>query len=505
MRTYLSSISGKRKVNGMPWNSDALINDLGLKPVFNAMSGGDDFLLKTSMEFLLAGCCSIDEILYRQEILKDFMANTGVALEIYRNAVDFTEYAKKQFFWFSNNDALSIEVSVDILRKFIIYSGKLRALLYESKKSFNSLGLKKFYSVISEDFGPDYLDRAMEYLDKLNFRDGVTLSMALGPGNSGRDYILHEPYNSVSVKKTMKGILERHFTYTLHERDIGGAEEISDIKSRGLGKVATVLRIAARNVMEFYNDIKREVGFYLAAINLMENIEAKNGKICFPTPCHKRNMSFTGLYDLGLLLSTDMAIVPNSMESHDTGLFIITGTNRGGKSTFLRSIGQAQILMQAGIFVPSEHFRANMVSGIYTHFKSEEDRNLNIGKFEDELSRMDEIVKHLTKGGMVLFNESFSSTNTREGSDIALEITRALLENEVAVFFVSHLYEFASAVAGSVEKKSMFLVAERTEAGKHTYLIVGGKPQITGYGMDLYNKIFVAQDSNTGNLPGLDG
>ena len=51
----------------------------------------------------------------------------------------------------------------------------------------------------------------------------------------------------------------------------------------------------------------------------------------------------------------------------------------------------------------------------------------------------------------------------------------------------------------------MFLVAERTEAGKHTYRIVGGKPQITGYGMDLYNKIFVVQDSNTGNLPGLDG
>ncbi|WMT51154.1 MAG: hypothetical protein RE471_09270 [Ferroplasma sp.] len=502
MKTYLSSINGKRRVNDLKWNSDALINDLGLKPVFSAMSEGNNFLTKNSMEFVLTGCNSIEEILYRQEILRDFIANRGLAGELYRNAVEFTEYAKKQIFWFSNNESLSIEVSVDILRKFIIHASRLRAVLSESKNSFNSIGLKKFYSVISQDFGPEYLDRALEYLEKLNFHDGVTLSMALGPGNSGRDYILHEPDNSISVKKTMKGVLERHFTYTLHERDIGGAEEIKGIKSRGMGKVAAVLRIAAKNVMEFYDDIKREAGFYLAAINLMENIEKRKAKICFPEPCHNKCMSFTGLYDLGLLLSTGAAVVPNNMESLDTGLFIITGTNRGGKSTFLRSIGQAQILMQAGIFVPSEYYGANIVSGIYTHFKSGEDRNLNRGKFEDELSKMDEIVKHLTRNGMVLFNESFSSTNTREGSEIALDITRALLENGIMVFFVSHLYEFASAVASDIREKSLFLVAERTEDGKHTYRIIRGKPQETGHGMDLYRKIFVEQNANTGNLQG---
>jgi DNA mismatch repair ATPase MutS len=341
-------------------------------------------------------------------------------------------------------------------------------------------------------------------MDKLTFHDGVTLSMSLGPGNSGRNYILHKPDNSRSVRKTMNSALQRHFTYTLHERDIGGAEEITEIQSRGLGKVASALRIAAKNVMEFFSDIMSEAGFYMAAINLIREIESRNGRICFPIPTHDKTISFAGLYDLGLLLSTDTEIVSNNMESHDTGLFIITGANRGGKSTFLRSIGQAQLLMQAGIFAPSERLKASTVSGIYTHFKSEEDRNLNRGKFEDELSRMDEIVNHLTGNGMVLFNESFSSTNTREGSEIAMEITRALLENGVTVFFVSHLYEFASAVAEEVHKKSLFLVAERTEHGQHTYRIIPGTPQETGHGMDLYNKIFGEQNGNTENSPDLN-
>jgi DNA mismatch repair ATPase MutS len=59
--------------------------------------------------------------------------------------------------------------------------------------------------------------------------------------------------------------------------------------------------------------------------------------------------------------------------------------------------------------------------GIYTHFKHEEDKSLDKGKFDDELSKMDNIVKHLRAKSMILFNESFSSTNTREGSEIAME------------------------------------------------------------------------------------
>ena len=57
----------------------------------------------------------------------------------------------------------------------------------------------------------------------------------------------------------------------------------------------------------------------------------------------------------------------------DKGLFMITGANTGGKSTFLRSVGLAHLMMQAGMFVPAESFSSEVCDGVFTHYKREED------------------------------------------------------------------------------------------------------------------------------------
>ena len=71
------------------------------------------------------------------------------------------------------------------------------------------------------------------------------------------------------------------------------------------------------------------------------------------------------------------------------------------------------------------------------------------GKFDEELARMSTIADQIRRGAMVLFNESFAATNEREGSEIARQIVSALLENDVTVFFVSHMYEFARSFLAS--------------------------------------------------------
>ena len=80
-----------------------------------------------------------------------------------------------------------------------------------------------------------------------------------------------------------------------------------------------------------------------------------------------------GLYDLCLSLSMEDRVVGNDVTGAGKRLVMITGANRGGKSTFLRSIGLAQLMMQCGMFVPAESFRASVCHGIFTHFKREED------------------------------------------------------------------------------------------------------------------------------------
>ncbi len=70
-------------------------------------------------------------------------------------------------------------------------------------------------------------------------------------------------------------------------------------------------------------------------------------------------------------------------------MVIITGANQGGKTTFLRRIGLARIMMQCGMFVPAKAFTANVCERTLTHFKREEDTAMESGKFDEELRRMD--------------------------------------------------------------------------------------------------------------------
>ncbi len=173
---------------------------------------------------------------------------------------------------------------------------------------------------------------------------------------------------------------------------------------------------------------------------------------------------------------------------------IITGANQGGKSTFLRSIGLSQLMMQCGMFVPAELFSSNLCDSLFTHFKREEDTEMSSGRLDEELSRMSEIVDHLTSNSMLLLNEFFAATNEREGSEIAGQITRALLENHIKVFFVTHLYEFAHRFYENQRDSALFLRAERRDDGGRTFKMIAGEPLQTSYGGDLYSQLFEADD-----------
>jgi DNA mismatch repair ATPase MutS len=147
-------------------------------------------------------------------------------------------------------------------------------------------------------------------------------------------------------------------------------------------------------------------------------------------------------------------------------------------------------MMQCGMFVPAESFCSSICDGLFTHYKREEDATMKSGKLDEELSRMSEIVDHITSNPILLFNESFAATNEREGSEIARQITSALLEKGIKIMFVTHLYEFAHGFAGPKMENALFLRAERQADGRRTFKLVEGEPLQTSYGEDLYRAIW---------------
>jgi DNA mismatch repair ATPase MutS len=150
--------------------------------------------------------------------------------------------------------------------------------------------------------------------------------------------------------------------------------------------------------------------------------------------------------------------------------------------------------MQCGMFVPAESFCANVCEGLFTHYKRREDASMESGKLDEELKRMNEIVETIAPNALLLLNESFAATNEREGAEIARQITMALVESGIKVFFVTHLYEFAHGLYESKLENALFLRAERQADGKRTFQLIEGEPLQTSYGKDLYRQIFQANE-----------
>jgi DNA mismatch repair ATPase MutS len=115
---------------------------------------------------------------------------------------------------------------------------------------------------------------------------------------------------------------------------------------------------------------------------------------------------------------------------------------------------------------------------------------MNSGKLDEELSRMSALIDNMTPNSMVLFNESFASTNEREGSEIARQIVRALLEKGIKVLYVTHLFDLAHGFYLEKASTALFLRAERLTDAKRTFRLIEGEPLPTSYGEDLYRVIF---------------
>ena len=74
--------------------------------------------------------------------------------------------------------------------------------------------------------------------------------------------------------------------------------------------------------------------------------------------------------------------VGNTCRMDHKMLLIVTGANQGGKSTFLRSIGIAQIMMQCGLMVAANSYESGIFPHFFTHFTRREDSEMNSGRLD---------------------------------------------------------------------------------------------------------------------------
>lgn len=475
-------------------NKDDLVQDMEAQTLFDAMAGGDDFLLKVSSSAVLSGWSNDQQvILYRQAILHDCLARENVIRDLYAITLEPIQL-KKSMFLISGGRHPSLMLS-DGRRMLEALHGvlkKLYSFAVQEKDNFKSDGLRALCDMLTNQLSPDYLADMKRHLAALHFDNGLLFSARLGNGNTGKDFV---PRFFVPERwswlKELLGEKPAHYRFTLDPRDESGSRELSELRDDVLKNIATSTLQASRHVEDFFVMLRTELAFYIGCLNLRKNLEQKHCPVCMPdisdTPCTLR---FEDLRDLSLSLTLDKPAVGNDLDAQNTPLVMITGANQGGKSTFLRSLGLSRLMFMAGMFVTAKCYEADLRDGVYTHYRRREDRDLNSGKFDEELHRMDEIVEQLGQRPFLLFNESFAATNEREGSEVARQILLALAQAGGHIIFVTHMYALAESFKNQNEVKACFLRADRDKSGQRSFKILSGDAQTTSFGRDLYSQIF---------------
>ncbi len=483
---------------GLPWNAPDLIQDLQLDSVFGAMAAGDKFLHDVAKSAVLSSLDGqLDIVLYRQAVLNDCLKNASLVRTMYLIAVDAIESRKKSY-WGSEISAYPPSVlsgAVETLQIFVGALKGLRSIADDHADKFVSDGFADFFTRLKKEISDEYLSEVQSSITELRFPEGLLISARLGRGNKGTGYSVRRP--NMEEKNWIRRVFGRRsesFSFHIADRDETSARMLGELNNRGINLVANAAAQSAEHIMNFLVGLQGELAFYVGCVNLHEHLTNSGDAVCFPmpVPAVERRLSFEGLYDLSLSLETRQPVVPNDICADGKGFILVTGANKGGKTTFIRSIGLAQTMMQCGMFVPARSFSANLCAGLFTHFRRREDVSMESGKLDEELNRMSQIADHLTRDSLVLFNEAFAATNQREGSEIASQIVRALLDRRVKVFFVTHLYPFALGFYESGMGEVMSLRAERTADGSRTYRLSESKPLETSYGEDLYSVIFAA-------------
>jgi hypothetical protein len=474
----------------LPAHEQALTQDLELETLLTTMAAGDELIFDVGKRVLLLSLREPDAIIYRQRVLTECLEHPEAVRDLYGLAGEALKAEKG--IWGSllrDSPRNLLGTSVQKMDVLVEFLKRLRAMADEHAGMFSSPGFTRFFAMLREELDESYFELIDSHLKALKFNRGMLMSAGLTAGNKGTAYTLRQPREQSLLGR----VFDRSgYSFTIPDRDENGFRALSALEERGVNLVANSAAQAVEHVHSFFEMLRVELGFYVGCVNLGERLAELGVPTVFPVPVARGELTLSarGLYDVCLRLTTSEEVVGNDLDADDKSLVMITGANQGGKSTFLRSIGLAQLMTQAGMFVGAESIRVSVCDGVFTHYKREEDETMESGKLDEELARMSQIADHITANCVLLCNESFAATNEREGSEIARQVVSALLEAGVRVVFVTHLFDLASSFHRRSRDDALFLRAQRGSDGARPFKISEGEPLPTSYGEDSYCKVF---------------
>lgn len=429
--------------------------------------------------FLLFPPFDSDTQCFRREIAEEVYGNPVVFEDLKRFAADLYTLQKqrKNTFLITNKDAKNHSFLCDSLK----YCKLLKQLLEitETAQSRALHSLHDMARVLFSKIENGFYKKTKELFERVE--DMLRLSMKF-------DFTNHTvkitPQETVEDLKKLSDFCESVFG-TEFDFSFSAVNNVqfSPFEEMLLNVMKTRSPNVFRDLESFYEENKSfdfntminmrdEILFYTGYIEFVKKYEKAGFRFSF-AETSQGEVSARGIYDIGLAikLGSPNLIVGNDIEIKKGDIFIVSGANQGGKTTFLRAFGQCAFLAMQGLLVPAESFATPSWDFIATHFNHPE--QLGKSRLEDEIVRVKSIISTANDRCLVLFNECFAGTRQSDAVILSERLFEVILKIGATCGFVTHLYELQQR-----NKSLVSFVAECSQdgTGHRTFRIIKRSP-----------------------------
>lgn len=132
------------------------------------------------------------------------------------------------------------------------------------------------------------------------------------------------------------------------------------------------------------------------------------------------------------------------LDINDQQIWIVTGPNMAGKSTFLRQVGLIVLMAQIGSYVPATKARVGIVDRIFTRVGASDNLALGESTFLVEMNETSNILNNATNKSLILLDEIGRGTSTFDGLSIAWSVVEYIHNNnrlKSKTLFATHYHE----------------------------------------------------------------
>ena len=401
------------------------------------------------------------------------------------------------------SDLKSLTVGINLNDRFEAIS---LGLVSVNKKPFTRSGmLKSFISAVSpkDDIQPEAEWNNSYTFHPANSEAGFLTSAGQFVESS---VILRNPIAAMSLARIPAS---DGLAGVPRQMDSSASMIASRISRRLKDMLGKYLNISVKEIA----DLIPELLYYTRWAEYIEKYRQEGWTFCKPEVIRNgggaAGMEAEGFYNMKLIgAMTPGDVTLNDLRFDETNrVYILTGANRGGKTTVTQAAGQLFLLAQGGIFVPGKRFAFTPADRVMTHFPADEDQTMDLGRLGEECKRFREMYSVCTEKSLLLLNETFSTTSFEEGYYIAVDAVKAILQRGCRTIYNTHMHKLAYELDECINTpdrpgKAVSLVAE-TKEGVNSFRIRIAPPEGKSFARDIAERYGVTFDALVGNR-GLD-